>query len=93
MSSTSSSMREQHRGHHYFLFEQDQLHNSQPTVNPCFVPGGSNSPYHTGMTAAQLVEESTSRHLVLPRDQSDRARQYFELEKGETIPDSCKLLG
>lgn len=85
MSSTTSSMREQHRGHHYFLFEQEQAQNSQPTVNPCFVPGGRNSPYHTDRTAPQLAEESASRHLALSRDQSDRARQYFELEKGETI--------
>ena len=95
MSSTTSSMREQHRGHHYFLFDQEQqqqLHNSPSTVNPCFIPGGRNSPamngtpHHTDRTSPQLAEEPANRHLALPREPSDRARQYFELEKGEAIP-------
>ena len=92
VSSTSSSMKEQQNGHHYFLFEQQQQQQSQAAESSSFVSGRNSSSsnglvshyqdrHHFPVELAQY--DPNSRHLALPRGQQDKARQYFELEKGE----------
>ena len=97
VSSHSSSVEQQNDGRHYFLFEQQQevrQHEARDPSHHYFqldknlagqAEGGhyrnSNQPPGGGVRDV-MSQASASGHLTLPRGQLERARQYFELEKG-----------